>query len=230
MDPAVGQPDPERSSREAELFQERLSRSIESEGILDRALVPLTEIAGNLERAVAEIRKGPIGDPAPDDLLRWHTHLFRRTKLPIVGRFRTEADPPVGFAVPVLDDRGEQLDRLSVPVSQPAEISARLEQAFGTFSDRVQTAAAGAESAEAVAELWTTVLRTHPFADGNTRTSFVMLQAALHRLGEAAFVTGPYDWELAVARSYALRPDDAQSIEPLAKLIAARITTGTTDQ
>lgn len=189
MDPAVGRPDPERSSREAELFQQRLSWSIESEGLLDRTLVPLTEIAGNLERLVVDIRKEPAErDPQPDDLRRWHRSLFRRTGLEFVGRFRTEADGPVGFGVLVLDASGEQLQKLPVAVSPPDEIPEQLTEAFAGFAEQSHRRPDVTAAATAAAELWT------------------------------------YDWELAVARSHALRPDSEQSTEPLADLIAKRIS------
>jgi fido (protein-threonine AMPylation protein) len=72
------------------------------------------------------------------------------------------------------------------------------------------------------AKLYAKLLSAHPFPDGNGRTSYVVLQFALVRLG-AIFVSLPdyaeHQWHL----GRALRTGGGQSYEPLAEYLARRI-------
>lgn len=224
MAPAMGQPNPEFDSREAELFQRHLDQPSGGEGLLDR-VISRAESTANSRRLIEGILNHPSHELflAPDVLLSWHRGVFRRP-YPEIGRFRTEHDPPVGFAAPVFDAAADKLILRPVRVSPPAEIPERLAASF----ERFHTAAAARPSAEVaselVAELQTAVITIHPFLDGNSRTTNILTQAALHYLGQPEFDWGPKDWKLAAARSYAVRPDEHQSIEPLAQLITARVT------
>jgi fido (protein-threonine AMPylation protein) len=79
-----------------------------------------------------------------------------------------------------------------------------------------QTSVAGA--------MYAGILRVHPFADGNHRTGFVALSAALWSLGlpavEFALDADMTDHDEAVAPAL-FSPDG--DIEPFARLLAARI-------
>lgn len=213
----------ELDRREIAVFQREASSSSESEGILDRAGVPPAETIANARRILDSLEKlSPnlveLAPPslAPRDLQRVHD--------PIVGRFRVGGDGPVGFGVPVLDEHGERLVTHWVDGAAADEIRPRLEAAFAEF--HTDTAARGrlstASAARAVARLQTDVITIHPFVDGNGRATNVLMEAALQQLGRPELTTIPRDWELVVARSYAVRPDDKRSIEPLADLIARR--------
>lgn len=106
------------------------------------------------------------------------------------------------------------------------ELAGRLEQAFAGFDAAAPEYGRPVSAREAgitVTRLYTDIYRAHPFVDGNTRTSFILLQAALHRLGQPEFTLLSADWEVAAARSWANRPDDRATIGPLADLIVHRI-------
>jgi len=219
-------PEPEFSRQETELFQQRLYGSYESEGILDR-IGSKTESIANSRRIIENLQKLPPEQLTldPDRLLRWHGGVFRGIQSPIIGRFRTVDDHPVGFGVPVFDEQRGALKTLWVSGDSPEQISDDLVAAFERFDTRAATANTPEVAALLVAELQTAVITIHPFLDGNSRTTNILTQAALHKLGQPELVTIPRDWKLAAARSYAVRPDEHQSIEPLAQLITARITT-----
>lgn len=222
----MDRPKPEIDPREAELFRQYLDQPSEGEGLLDR-VVSRAESIGNSRRLIEEVRSRPKQEIAlsPDGLRGWHRGVFRRP-YPEIGRFRTGRDPVVGFATPVFDEAADRLVLRPVAVSPPSEIPGRLTQAFGRFHEAAASAPPSAEgAARLVAELQTSVITIHPFVDGNSRTTNVLTQAALHFLGQPEFDWGPKDWRLAVARSYAVRPDEHQTLEPLAQLITARITT-----
>lgn len=221
----MGRPEPEFSEREIELFQQRPTRSFESEGILDR-IGSKAESISNSRRIIENLQKLPPEQLAlgPDSLLRWHSGVFRRVESPLVGRFRTLGDDPVGFGVPVLDEQGERLKVLWVSGHPAEQISDHLAEAFERYDVRAPGARAPEAAALLVAELQTAVITIHPFVDGNSRTTNILTQAVVHQLGQPELVTIPRDWRLAVARSYAVRPDEHQSIEPLARLITARLT------
>lgn len=219
-------PEPEFSRQETELFQERLYGSYESEGILDR-IGSKTESITNSRRIIENLQKLPPDQLTldPERLLRWHGGVFRRIQSPIIGRFRTVDDHPVGFGVPVLDEQRGDLKTLWVSGDAPEQISDDLAETYARFDAGAATASTPEVAALLVAELQTAVITIHPFLDGNSRTTNILTQAALHKLGQPELVTIPRDWKLAVARSYAVRPDEHRSIEPLAGLIAGRITT-----
>jgi len=81
-----------------------------------------------------------------------------------------------------------------------------------------------AEQTRVVAALYAGILRVHPFADGNHRTAFVALSAALWSLGlpavEFADDKDMTDHDSTVAPAL-ISPDG--DIEPFARLLAARI-------
>lgn len=186
-----------------------------------------TESIANSRRIIERLQELPPGQRTlgADNLLRWHRGIFRRVQSPIIGRFRTPDDEPVGFGVPVLDEHGGQLKTLWVAASPPDDIPDRLAAAFARYEAAVAAGQRTPEAAShAVAALQTEVITTHPFVDGNSRTTNVLVQAAIHDLSQPELVTIPRDWKLAAARSYAVRPDGQQSIEPLADLMAARLT------
>lgn len=221
----MGRPEPEFSERETELFQQRPSRSFESEGILDR-VGSKTESIANSRRIIENLQKLPPEQltVGPDSLRRWHRGVFRRVQSPIVGRFRRPDDGPVGFGVPVVDVKSGVLKALWVSGHPPEHISEDLAEAFERYETRASNAVTPGAAGLLVAELQTAVITIHPFVDGNSRTTNILTQAALHRLGQPELVTIPRDWRLAAARSYAVRPDEHQTLEPLTQLITARIT------
>lgn len=96
---------------------------------------------------------------------------------------------------------------------------------FNSGSARLDRLGIGiAEQTRVVAALYAGILRVHPFADGNHRTAFVALSAALWSLGlpavEFADDKDITDHDSAVAPALISSDGD---VEPFARLLATRI-------
>ncbi len=97
--------------------------------------------------------------------------------------------------------------------------------AFNNGTARLDQRGTGiAEQTRVVAALYAGILRVHPFADGNHRTAFVALSAALWSLGlpavEFADDKDMIDHDRAVAPAV-ITPDG--DVEPFARLLVTRI-------
>jgi fido (protein-threonine AMPylation protein) len=158
-----------------------------------------------------------------DDLLRWHRATFRSTFPYQAGEIRRgEAWFGVRWR-----EQGE-LHRSMVKGSDPDLIRDELHEAFRAYNgERARRGPERRPLADALrttAELYTALLRIHPFEDGNLRAAFPVLQGALISLGAA-----PVHFEQAVAEhdeaiGWALRPETAQqTVEPFVDLLRARI-------
>jgi hypothetical protein len=136
------------------------------------------------------------------------------------GRFRRER----AFFGVVTDRGGMRQIEGTAPDSllrNLAEVCAEFNRGTAQL-DRRDTGIA--EQTRVVAALYAGILRVHPFADGNHRTAFVALSAALWSLGlpavEFADDKDMTDHDSAVAPALISPGGD---IEPFARLLAARI-------
>lgn len=150
----------------------------------------------------------------------WHGAIFGRHFPYDGGCFRQER---AYFGV-VSADRGMR----QIEGSSPHVLRRDLAEVCVSFNDsfeRLGTQHAGVlERTRLAGALYTGILRVHPFADGNHRTGFVALSAALWSLGLPA-VDFAQDGDMtdhddAVAPTL-FSPDG--DIEPFARLLAKRI-------
>lgn len=158
-----------------------------------------------------------------DDLLRWHRATFRSTFPYQAGEIRAG---DAWFGVRWRAD-GE-LQRRIVKGTDPAAIRDELGAAFGAYNAererREPKRRPLADALRTAAELYVSLLRIHPFEDGNLRGTFPALQGALISLGAA-----PVHFDQAVAEhdqaiGWALRPDaERRTVEPFVELLRARI-------
>jgi fido (protein-threonine AMPylation protein) len=150
----------------------------------------------------------------------WHGAIFSRHFPHDGGHFRRER----AFFGVVTDGGGMRQIEGTTPdalVRDLAEVCAAFNSGTAQFDRR---ATGIAEQTRVVAALYAGILRAHPFADGNHRTAFVALSAALWSLGLPAVefaddkdMTGH---DSAVAPALISRDGD---IEPFARLLATRI-------
>ena len=150
----------------------------------------------------------------------WHGAIFARHFPHDGGRFRRER----AFFGVMTDGGGMRQIEGTAPdalVRDLAEVCA----AFNSSTAQLDRHDIGiTEQTRVVAALYAGILRVHPFADGNHRTAFVALSAALWSLGLPAVefaddkdMTGH---DRAVAPALISRDGD---IEPFARLLATRI-------
>lgn len=224
----------EPSEREVAEWQRWAANPPEATGQLDRApgltkeetLQAVAERLGSVIVGVREARGERETALSPERFGRWHHTLFRGLFHDTPGQFRREWEQ-VSYSVVVFDEQRGELRSLPAHGVPGDALPKRLQRAFAEFDAAAPTygqPVSALDAAAATAQLYTDVYRMHPFIDGNTRTSFILLQAALYRLGQPEFTLLPADWEVAAARSWANRPDERASTEPLAALIAHRLT------
>lgn len=163
--------------------------------------------------------------PQVDRIRRWHRFIFLDTFPGTAGRFRSE---PCLFGVPLPDEPDPASWKFKpLPGAEPQEIRPQLEQVVEAFQELTpprQGEASPDEAGQACAEFFTALLRIHPFVDGNMRLSNTILLGTIRQFGyKPTSFLRPHDVEFAATYSTALRPDDKQSLEPLAELIAERI-------
>jgi fido (protein-threonine AMPylation protein) len=224
----------EPSSEEAAGWREWLAKPTPAEGRFDRAprlTHPETVRAINEEAAAVLLditaqRFEWETRLSPERLTRWHRTLFDPLfpSDDAVGHVRREWQEAT-YSVSVYDDRARAVRRVPARGAAGAEVHSQLEAAFAAFYEQ-EPAARRSLSASSLAAvgLSTAVYRTHPFLDGNTRTTLLLLQAGLHRLGHEPVTVLAQDWEWAAARSWALRPDNRRTTGPLVALVARRIS------
>ncbi len=150
----------------------------------------------------------------------WHGAIFGRSFPHDGGRFRRER---AFFGV--VTDRGGMRQ---IEGSSPDALLRDLAEVCAAFNDGIarldQRRTGIAEQTRVAAALYAGILRVHPFADGNHRTAFVALSAALWSLGlpavEFADDKDMTDHDHAVAPAL-VSPN--RDIEPFARLLATRI-------
>jgi hypothetical protein len=156
----------------------------------------------------------------PERVRWWHGAIFARHFPYDGGRFRQER---AYFGVVTADGGMRQLEG-----SSPGALRRDLAEVCVSFNGSVERLAkrnAGVlEQTRAAGALYAGILRVHPFADGNHRTGFVALSAALWSLGlpavEFAQDRDMTDHDDAIAPAL-FSPD--RDIEPFARLLATRI-------
>jgi fido (protein-threonine AMPylation protein) len=150
----------------------------------------------------------------------WHGAIFARSFPHDGGRFRRER----AFFGVVTDGGGMR----QIEGSSPDALLHDLTEVCASFNRVValldRQGIGLAEQTQVVAALYAGILRVHPFADGNHRTAFVALAAALWSLGlpavEFADDKDLTDHDSAVAPAL-ISPDG--DVEPFARLLATRI-------
>jgi hypothetical protein len=150
----------------------------------------------------------------------WHGAIFARHFPHDGGRFRRER---AFFGV--VTDGGSMRQ---IEGSSPDALLDDLAEVFAAFNSgtaRLDRRGMGiAEQTRVVAALYAGILRVHPFADGNHRTAFVALSAALWSQGlpavEFADDKDMIGHDSAVAPAL-ISPDG--DVEPFARLLATRI-------
>jgi hypothetical protein len=156
----------------------------------------------------------------PERVRWWHGAIFARHFPHDGGRFRRER---AFFGV--VTDRGGMRQIEGAP---SAALRQDLTEVCATFNSGIaqldrQGSGIG-EQTRVVAALYAGILRVYPFADGNHRTAFVALSAALWSLGlpavEFADDRDMTDHDSAVAPALISRDGD---IQPFARLLATRI-------
>jgi fido (protein-threonine AMPylation protein) len=157
----------------------------------------------------------------------WHGAIFARHFPHDGGRFRQER---AFFGVMMPSGGMRQLAGVA-PEAIRHELSAvcaSFNQCVEAFSD--SAASELMDCTRAAGALYVDILRVHPFADGNHRTSFVALSSALWSFGlpNVRFVD---DAEM-IAHDDAVTGallSDAGDVEPFARLLAERIEGGRKD-
>ena len=156
----------------------------------------------------------------PERVRWWHGAIFARHFPHDGGRFRRER---AFFGV--VTDRGGMRQIEGSPPHVLRQDLAEVCAAFNTGTAQLDRQGIGiAEQTRVVAALYAGILRVHPFADGNHRTAFVALSAALWSLGlpavEFADDKDMTHHDSAVAPAL-ISPDG--DVEPFARLLATRI-------
>lgn len=222
----------ELDPRGLELFERKLFSGVEDDGLMDRVGIPKERF---IERSGALLDKLMRHTPPRDgflarDLLRWHGHVFAPTGLPEAGSFRSAGDPlnpNVGVGVDIVDESNGCLAKVRIPIPGPETVRERLDTVLDEFNERIPDLKSQPESLHAMAKAAVRVhidtYLIHPFADGNSRTTGILLQMALYRLCKTRlrYIPGEPAWHL--ARSYALRPDERRTIDPLVDLVTQRL-------
>lgn len=160
-------------------------------------------------------------------LLRYHGSIFGGlfTELEGAGRYRTAQEPTV-FAVPVKRE-GEWMTT-SVSGAAHTEIRPALDEVFAAWDRRIRSMRHRrvplGEGALAISELYTGILRVHPFVDGNHRSSFMVYAAASwsFRWPLIRFSTAKEMREHDRAVGAALLPDEHDP-RPFAELVERRV-------
>jgi prophage maintenance system killer protein len=155
----------------------------------------------------------------------WHGAIFARHFPHDGGRFRKER---AFFGVMGRDGRMRRIE--GSPPEAVRHDLAEVCQAFNAAVEQISTPNVGAlDRARAIGALYAGVLRVHPFADGNHRTAFVALSAALWSLGmpavEFAEDEDMIDHDDALIPALLSREGE---IEPFARLLVSRIERAST--
>lgn len=180
-------------------------------------------LSRELARVLADARTAFWRRPLFVDVERvrwWHGAIFARSFPYDGGRFREER---AFFGVMARSGRMRQIE--GSPPETVRHDLAQVCQAFKAGVEQPGTPPVGAlDRARVVGALYAGILRVHPFADGNHRTAFVALSAALWSLGmpavEFADDEDMIDHDDALIPALLSRDGD---IEPFARLLVTRI-------
>lgn len=180
-------------------------------------------LSRELARVLADARTAFWRRPLLIDVERvrwWHGAIFARQFPRDGGSFRKER---AFFGVMARDGRVRQIEG-SPPEAVRGDL-ADVCQVFNAAVEQLSGSNLGAlDRARVVGALYAGVLRVHPFADGNHRTAFVALSAALWSLGMPAVEFA--DDEDMIDHDDALIPallSREGKIEPFARLLVSRI-------
>ncbi|HST38706.1 MAG TPA: Fic family protein [Conexibacter sp.] len=161
----------------------------------------------------------------PEHLERMHRGIFRTTFPERAGRFR---DDDVTYGALWRED-GVQQRRLMDGL--PAEeVPPALNAAFAPYTEELRRCAPAqrttAQATAVAVSLYAEILRIHPFPDGNTRTSFPLLQGALRSLGGLPCHFAGAEPQRREALGWAVQPDPARrTVEPLVAFVRERMKT-----
>lgn len=159
-----------------------------------------------------------------EDVIGWHRAVFTSTFPHQAGQLRSG---PTFFGVQWIED-GKHRHRMAQG-AEPRFQRDEIRSALGAYNQEVRTGRSRSLRAaltHAVA-LYTSLLRIHPFEDGNLRAAFPALQAALVSLGSFPVFFPHAVEEHDDAIGWALRPDgEHRSIEPFVDLLQARTECG----
>jgi len=180
-------------------------------------------IGAFIERLAQDGRRQP--ELSAETVKRIHRALFGKLFTVGAGTFR---GPGEDVAFPVRSIVGETLDIKVIRGAPPERLEATVNEACVVFNEAAAAfeRAAGPpdvdRAAEALARLLTRVLLAHPFADGNHRVVYVLLQAGFLRLtGELLFLaTHGREYE----ERFELALLGEQHAGPLVEFLAARVT------
>lgn len=179
-------------------------------------------LARILRSAAAEAQRRP-GLLAAQRVCAWHRAIFLTTFERDAGRVRTDAEP-VEFGVPMRI--GEELR--DVPVRGTlgrTTIMHQLRLACEAFNTSVSALSERewsielAEGVEPAAALYSAILKTHPFVNGNLRAAYVALTVGLTSVGLPAIDFRPVLDRHDECLGWAMRSDARQTIDPLVQLI-----------
>jgi hypothetical protein len=184
------------------------------------------EITVRLSRVVFDVSRNAALRPlrmGPEDLLRWHTGIFKTTFPYEAGKLRTAQTQ---FGVRWRED-GE-LETRPILGSEPGAVRAEVRTAFAAYNAELERCGpeqrSAREAAIAAGSLYADILRTHPFDDGNLRSAFPALQGALVSLGGRTVDFLDALTEHDEALGWALRPDaENRTALPFAELLIARM-------
>lgn len=179
-------------------------------------------LARILRSAAAEAQRRPVV-LAAERVCAWHRAIFLTTFERDAGRVRAD-DEPVEFGVPMRI--GEEL--CDVPVRGTlgrVAIMHELRLACEAFNASVaalrdcERTVEAAEGVEPAAALYSAILRTHPFVDGNLRAAYVALTVGLASVGLPAIDFRPVLDHHDECLGWAMRSDAHQTIDPLVQLV-----------
>jgi fido (protein-threonine AMPylation protein) len=207
-----------RDAPEAPFYR---SGAMSSEDTWAEATRRLTRV---LDAAVADAERRP-GAVTAERICAWHRAIFLTTFEPHAGRVRDDHES-VEFGLPVEIDgetrelslRGTQgrsaiLEELRVGCERFNASTTALRERDGTVKV--------AEGVVPAAELYTAILATHPFVDGNLRAAFVALTVSLVSVGLPAVdfrsVLDHHDECL----GWAMQDGMGRTVDPLVQLIIA---------
>ena len=184
------------------------------------------EAADRLARVIDDIRRQPgTGPPINvERIRRWHRAVFVTTFERDAGRLRDDGEP-VWFSVLVETTSGRGRRPIEGARGRGAivrELTAACNR-FNAEHEELAARPARADHSEALAAaaaIYVAVLGVHPFVDGNLRAGFVALQAALRALDFPGVVFGEAVRRHDEAVGWALRGDEAASLEPLVDLLS----------
>lgn len=175
-----------------------------------------------LDSATADAERG-LSQMTVERICGWHRAIFLTTFELDAGRIRSDLEP-IAFSVPIEID-GEMHDVPMKGTQGRSLIVEELRAACEEFNARLTSlknrehAVEEAEGAAAPAELYASILRTHPFVDGNLRAAYVALAVAL-----TAVRLPSLEFRSALRRhdeclGWAMRADARRTIAPLTQLI-----------